>query len=184
MSQMFVISVTFISWTPPSKSVPYESSVFRAADVLTKHLMNYGQNVSRVLVVPQLVDLFRLPEILCPERETRDFRYSKKVADTLCSSKRSRLFLLWPIWLRWQTILLRTGVWNFFLSNLFCLRHFSCRRLHFHLIIHNETHLVGLPWTSDRPVTQACTYTTNPRDKNIYAPSWIRNQQSSGRRPP
>jgi len=37
--------------------------------------------------------------------------------------------------------------------------HCTCRGLLFHVIIH--THMLGLPWTRDRLVVQACTCTTN-----------------------
>ena len=41
-----------------------------------------------------------------------------------------------------------------------------CRELMLGLISHNETHSVGFPWTSDRPVAETPTYTANTTNKH------------------
>ena len=49
---------------------------------------------------------------------------------------------------------------SLFLNKTSLPAHCMCRGLLFHLITLNDTCSIGLPWMSDRPVAEACTYTT------------------------
>ena len=48
-------------------------------------------------------------------------------------------------------------------------------------LYHTHTHLVGLPWTSDRLVAGSCTYTAHSQHTNIHAPSGNRTPDPSHR---
>jgi hypothetical protein len=64
----------------------------------------------------------------------------------------------------------------------------KCRGMLLHLIKQRDTHIYfsGLPWTNDRPLAEASTYTTpNTRKEKAFIPSRDSNsqfQQASGPR--